>query len=287
MKHLVRAAMVLLMTAGLASAAAIADNDQFQSQFDGGISGAAPGIAGFVGGAGAGQLGYGFSAATPGDVASEGQTNYQIQSDFNAFDNGDGNFAGSAWQTEQEQESFSATTGGVAGNIQAQGIAGGAAGITAGGVFGVAGSAGVAAGFSASGALGLSIAANEQQQQFDGTYAQQSVNANGGFVYQEGQQSFGTATSSGALLAGVGFGAAAVGQFGGTVAANNGVGTSMEGHGTAVGAAVAVDGGIGIAGGDASAFGTQTHSYEQANFSADGTSFQHQTGTVHTEVYAD
>jgi hypothetical protein len=279
--------MALLLTAGLASAAAIADNDQFQGQFDGGISGAGGGFAGFVGGAGAGQLGYGFSAATPGDIASEGQTNYQIQSDVNQATDGAGNFAGSAWQTEQYQESGSATAGGFAGSAQAQGLVGGAAGLTVGGQFGVAGSAGIAAGAGGSAALGASIAGNEQWQQFDGIYEQQSVGPNGGFVHQDGEQSFGTSNESGALLIGGAGSVAFVGQAGGTVAANNGVGTSMEGHGTAVGIAAVGEGAVGLAAADASAFGTQTHNYEQANFSADGTSFQHQTGTVHTEVYAD
>lgn len=287
MKHLLRALMALLLTAGLASAAAIAENDQYQGQIDGGGAFAAAGFSAQIGGAAAGQLGFGYSAAEFGDVASEGQTNYQIQNDGVYSDDGFGNFAGSAWQTEQYQESGSATDGGIAGNIQAQGLVGGSAGLTAGGQFGVAGSAGLAAGASASGALGSAAAGNFQWQQYDGVYEQQSVSPNGGFVYQTGEQSFGTYTSSGALIVGAGFSAAGVAQAGGSVVSNNGVGTAMEGHASAAGTAGVVEGGIGLAGGDASAFGTQTHSYEQANISADGTSFQYQTGTVHTEVYAD
>ena len=284
MKHLLRAVLALLLTAGLASAAALADNDQFQGQFEGGVSGAIPGLAGQIGGAGAGQLGYGFSVASPGDVASEGQTNYQIQSGGTGFDAGGGNFAGSQWDTEQSQESFSATNGGFAGNAQAQGLVGGSAGLSIGGQFGVAGSAGAAVGIGGSAALGASIAANEQFQTYDGAYAQQSVGPNS-YVYQEGEQSFGTSNASGAALIGAAGSVAFVGQAGGTIAANNGQATYMEGHGTAVGVAGVAEGAVGLAAADAQAYGTQTHSYEQQAVSATG--FQMQTGTVHTEVYAD
>ena len=49
MKHLLRAVLALLLTAGVASAAAIADNDQFEAQYQGGNSFAVPGAAGFIG----------------------------------------------------------------------------------------------------------------------------------------------------------------------------------------------------------------------------------------------
>lgn len=283
MKHLFRAAMVLLLTAGLASAAAIADNDQLEFQFDGGISGAGGGVAGQIGGAAGFQIGGGFSSADPGDAAGESQSQTQQQSDFTAASDGLGNFAGSAWQTDQNQESFSGASGGIAGNGQVQGLVGGSAGLSLGGQFGVAGSAGAALGASGSFALGGAITANEQDQTFNGQYEQQSVGPNS-YVYQTGEQEFGTETGSGALIVGAGFGVAGVTQYGGTVAANDGQAGFMVGGGHAEGDAFAASGGIGLAGGSGSAYGEQSHTYLQE--AATPTAYQMQTGTVTTFVQA-
>lgn len=288
MKHLLNAVLVILLTAGLASAAAIADNDQFQGQFDGGIGVAGGGFAAGIGGAAAGQLGYGFSASSPGDSAFELQSQDQTNVGAYGADDGAGNFHVGATITDQSQESGSATGlifggPGVAANAQAQGIVLGSAGIGIGGQFGAAGSAGLAAGASGSFALGDAVAANEQSQVGAGAYQQQTVGANG-YIFQEGSQVLGTQTGSGAALAGAGLGVAAVGQVGGTVAANNGQATYMEGHGTAVGNAVAAGGGLGVADGQAYAFGTQEHSYTQEV--ATPSAYQMQTGTVSTTVQA-
>lgn len=279
--------LALLFVSGQAFGAAFADNDQLQTQFDGGFAGAGGGAAGFIGGAGASQDQGGFVISdTPGDQATEGQFQQQIQADGVSASDGVGNFSGTAWLTYQEQTGGSATAGGFAAQGQSQDMVGGAAGLTVGGQFGVAGSAGFAFAEAGSLALGASVAGNEQTQVFAGAYAQQSVGPNGGYVYQEGQQTFGTSTATGALIIGAAGAQAGVIQAGGTLAVNNGVGTAMAGSGTAAGDAYATTGAAGIAGAEASAFGTQTHSYEQYNQSADGTSQQFAQGTVSTSVQA-
>lgn len=291
MKHLLRGVLVVLLSAGMASAAAIADNDQFQGQFDGGIAGAAPGVAGGIGGAAAGQLGFGFSASSAGDQASEVQDQTQINAGgYGAVDASGLNYHVGAFATVQTQESGSATGAivggpGVAANAQAQGIVLGSAGVGVGGQFGVAGSAGSATGLSASFALGDAVAANQQAQAGVGAYEQQTVGPQS-YIAQSGEQALGTQTGSVAAVAGAGVGFATVSQFGGTVAANDGNAGYMEGHGTAAGDATAVSGGLGVAAGGAYAFGTQTHRYEQASVSADGTAYQEQSGEVSTTVQA-
>ena len=95
MKHLFRAVLILLVSAGMASAASFADIDQSQTQFDGGISGAITGAAGFIGGAGAAGEQQGLALSdTFGDTATGTSMQQQVQMDQSAFDNGDGNFAG-------------------------------------------------------------------------------------------------------------------------------------------------------------------------------------------------
>jgi len=158
-------------------------------------------------------------------------------------------------------------------------------GLTVGGQFGVAGSAGAAIGASGSVALGGAQAQNGQFQVGASQYEQQSVGANS-FVYQAGQQEFGTATGSGAALVGVAGGAAGVYQAGGSVAVNDGNAGFMDGSATAAGEAWAVTGSAGIAGADAEAFGNQEHMYEQGSVSADGSNFQYQQGYVSTQVQA-
>ena len=282
----------LLLSASLAHAGAIADNDQFGIQDGGGFSAAgAPGAFHLAGAAGAqGQIGY--SAAEAGDFASQSQLNLQTQSDVEAADDGAGNFSGAGWQTEQYQFSGSeagANGGpGISGDAQIQGLAGGSAGLTTGGTSGVAGSAGFAGGLAASGSLGDAGTATEQYQTYDGVYAQQSVSPNGGYVYQEGAQSFGTATytntGGGIGIAGAGAG---VIQAGGSVVANNGSGTVATGQATAAGEAGATSFAVGNADAGAQAYGAQTHSYEQYNTSADGSQQQLQQGSVTTIVTAD
>ena len=286
MKRIVVVACALLLTASVAYAGALADNDQFQGQFDGGFAAAGGGVAVGIGGAVGGQLGYGFSAATPGDVAAETQQQTQSQIDFVTSDDGNGNFSSHGWALTQNQESGSTSFGGVAGSAQAQGAVGGSAGLSIGGQFGVAGSAGFAAGGSGSGALGFAAAGNSQDQTFAGAYEQQSVGPNS-YIYQSGQQEFGTESSSGAALIGVAGAGAAVGQAGGTVAANDGNAGYMEGHGTAAGNAVAGSASIGLAGAEASASGWQVHQYEQEAVSSDGSSYQGASGSVFTFVQAE
>lgn len=286
-KMFVGIVLAVLLSAGQAMAFALADNDQTQVQGDGGFAAAGFLGAGQIGGAGGFQQGDGFSLAEPGDYATESQAQSQIQNDSVGASNGGGNFSGSAWSVEQNQQSFSESAGGIAGNWQAQAIVGGSAGVTAFGQVGVAGSAGAAIGASVSGALGNAQAANQQDQTYEGVYTQQSVNPiTGGYVFQTGYQQLGTNISSGAAFAGVGGASAGVIQAGGTAVQNNGQGTSMQGAGTAAGAAYAVSGGVGNAGGSAEAAGYQSHSYEQLNTSADGTSQQYATGNVQTQVYA-
>ena len=285
MRHLMRAVVVLLFSAGLASAGALADNDQFQGQFDGGIAGAGAGIAGQIGGGAGFQVGYGFSAADPGDYATENQFQQQGTYNFSAADDGAGNFASTETITIQGGDQFSESYGGFAGSAQGQAIVVGTAGLTVGGQFGVAGSAGAAIGASGSAALGGAQAQNGQTQVAASQYEQQSVGANS-FVYQAGQQEFGTATGSGAALVGVAGGAAGVYQAGGSVAVNDGNAGFMDGSATAAGEAWAVTGSAGIAGADAEAFGNQEHMYEQGSVSADGSNFQYQQGYVSTQVQA-
>ena len=285
MKHLFRAVMVLLMTAGLASAGAIADNDQFQGQFDGGIAGAGGGLAGQIGGGAGFQIGGGFSAASPGDGAAESQTQTQGTYNFSTASDGFGNFATTETLTLQTQESGSVASGGIAGNAQGQAIVVGTAGFTAGGQFGVAGSAGAAIGGSGSAALGGAIAANEQSQVGASAYEQQSVGATS-YTYQAGEQEFGTSQGSIAAIAGAGGAASGVYQAGGSVVANDGNAGAMYGGATAAGEAWAVSGSIGVAAAESSAYGEQTHSYRQEAFSADGTNYQGQAGTVSTVVNA-
>ena len=286
MKHLFRAAMVLLMTASLSYAGAIADEDQFQGQFDGGIAGAGGGVAGQIGGGAGFQLQGGFSASdTVGDIGFQEQS--QIQSTFNSSsdNDGQGNFATTETATLQVQDQSSIAEGGIAGSGGAQAIVVGTAGITAGGQFGVAGSAGAAIGGSASGALGGAAAEQSQAQVGASFYEQQSVGATS-YTYQTGQQEFGTSQASGAAVIGVGGAASGVYQAGGSVIANDGNAGAMSGQATAAGEAWAVSGSAGIAGAEANAFGVQEHSYQQEAVSADGTNYQGQTGTVFTSVQA-
>ena len=286
MKRVLGVVCALLLSASIANAGALAENDQYQAQFDGGIAGAGGGVAGQISGAGAGQIGGGYAIASPGDSAIELQSQTQIQNDFVSDDDGNGNFAGAGWATEQFQDSGSfAPNGGLAGNGQAQGLIGGSAGFTAGGVFGVAGSAGAAGAIGGSFGLGGG-AFNNQSQSYQGVYEQQSVGPNGGYVYQTGSQEFGTQTSTTSWGLGGAVAGAGVVQAGGTLASNNGGGTYMEGHGSAAGEAGAFSGSLGIASAEASAQGTQTHSYEQYNSSADGTSQQFAQGSVFTDVQA-
>ena len=105
MKHLLRAVLVLLATAGMASAASFADIDQSQNQFDGGLSGAITGAAGFISGAGAAGEQQGVALSdTFGDTATGTSMQQQVQMDQSAFDNGDGNFAGSSWEPSRARK---------------------------------------------------------------------------------------------------------------------------------------------------------------------------------------
>ena len=237
MRHLIRAVMALLLTAGVASAAAIADNDQFQGQFDGGFAGAGGGIAGQIGGGAGFQIGGGFSAADPGDFATENQTQQQSTYNLDVADDGAGNFAATETYTFQDQGSFSESAGGVAGSAQGQAIVVGTAGITAGGQFGVAGSAGAAIAAGGSGALGLAQAGNEQFQDGGSFYEQQSVGPNS-YTYQEGGQQFSTETSHGAGLIGVAGAAAGVYQAGGSVIAKDRKSTRLNSSHTVISYAV-------------------------------------------------
>jgi hypothetical protein len=286
MKHLLRAVLILLVSAGMASAAAIADESQFQGQFDGGIAGAGGGLAGQIGGGAGFQIGGGFSASdTLGDEAAQDQQQSQGTYNLSTADDGAGNFAATETLTFQTQDQASGSLGGVAASGGVQAIAIGTAGITAGGQFGVAGSAGAAIAAGGSGALGLAAAEQSQEQFGVSAYEQQSVGPNS-YVYQSGYQEFGTYQASGAAVVGVAGSAAGVYQAGGSVALNDGNAGYMQGDATAAGEAWAVSGGAGIAGAEAAAFGEQTHSYEQGAVSADGTNFQAQSGTVYTNVQA-
>jgi hypothetical protein len=285
MKHLIRAAMVLLMTAGLAHAGAIADEDQFQGQFDGGIAGAGGGVAGQIGGGAGFQIGGGFSAADPGDTAFQVQQQTQSTYNLSVADDGVGNFAVTETATFQEGTQGSIANGGIAGAAQGQAIVVGTAGITAGGQFGIAGSAGAAIAAGGSGALGGAAAGQYQEQQGASFYEQQSVGPNS-YTYQTGEQTFGTQQGSGAAIVGIGGSAAGVYQAGGSVIANDGNAGFMSGQATAAGEAWAVSGSAGLAIAGASAEGEQTHSYQQEAVSSDGTNYQGQTGTVYTNVQA-
>ena len=285
MKHLIRAVMALLLTAGVASAGAIADNDQFQGQFDGGFAGAGGGLAGQIGGGAGFQIGGGFSAADPGDVAAETQNQQQSTYNLDVADDGAGNFAVTETATTQSQISGSIASGGVAGSAQGQAIVVGTAGVTAGGQFGVAGSAGAAIAGGGSAAFGGAAAGQYQEQQGASFYEQQSVGPNS-YTYQTGTQEFGTQQGSGAAIIGVGGSAAGVYQAGGSLIANDGNAGAMAGSATAAGEAWAVSGTGGLAIAGASAYGEQTHSYQQEAVSADGTNYQGQQGTVYTNVQA-
>ena len=285
MKHLIRVVMALLLTAGLAHAGAIADNDQFQGQFDGGFAGAGGGVAGQIGGGAGFQIGGGFSAADPGDVAAETQNQQQSTYNLDVADDGAGNFAVTETATQQSQISGSIASGGVAGSAQGQAIVVGTAGVTAGGQFGVAGSAGAAIAGGGSAAFGGAAAGQYQEQQGASFYEQQSVGPNS-YTYQTGEQEFGTQQGSGAAIIGVGGSAAGVYQAGGSLIANDGNAGAMSGSATAAGEAWAVSGTGGLAIAGASAYGEQTHSYQQEAVSSDGTNYQGQQGTVYTNVQA-
>ena len=289
MKHLLRAVLVLLAGVGIAHAAAIAENDQFQGQFDGGGAFSAAGFSGVIGGAGAGQLGYGYSYSNDvNDYAGEAQTQQQIQQDAVIADDGSGNFAGTGWRTEQNQYSGSAAMGGLAAGAQTQGIIGGAAGVSAGGVFGVAGSAGTAATLGGGFAIGNdAIYESTSSQQFEGVYDVQTVSPNGGFVYQTGTQDFGTSSAVNATEQGAGVAGAAVIQGGGSLVQNNGQGTYMEGSASAAGDAGSFAASVGNGDATAEAYGDQRHDYFQQNLSADGTSFQSAQGVVETRVISN
>ena len=86
------------------------------------------------------------------------------------------------------------------------------------------------------------------------------------------------------MLLGAGIGAAGVYQYGGSVVQNDGAGGYMEGSASAQGDAGAVAGGLGLAAGEAEAFGTQTHRYEQGVVTGSG--FQQASGEVSTSVQA-
>ena len=283
-KQLIGVACALLLMVSVASAGVLSDNDQAQGQFDGGVTFAVPGAAGFVGGAAGFQGGSGFSLSSGNGLANEAQDQDQGTYEFTSSQVGN-NFAAVETATFQHQDSQSGALAGGAGSIQGQAIFVGAGGVTVGGQFGVAGSAGAAIGGSASGALGLAGASNQQYQDGASYYEQQSDGGNS-YVYQYGHQNFGTAQESGALLVGVSGAASGVVQGGGSVALNDGNAGFMDGSATAAGEAWAVSGSLGIGGAQASAYGEQTHTYEQGAQSADGTNFQHQYGTVHTSVGA-
>ena len=285
MRHILRAVLVLLFTAGIASAGALADNDQFQGQFDGGFAGAGGGVAGQIGGGAGFQIGGGFSAADPGDIAAETQNQQQSTYNLSVADDGAGNFAVTETATQQSQISGSIASGGVAGSAQGQAIVVGTAGFTAGGQFGVAGSAGAAIAGGGSGAFGGAAAGQYQTQDGASFYEQQSVGPNS-YVYQTGTQEFGTAQGSGAAIVGVGGSAAGVVQAGGSVAVNDGNAGGMYGGATAAGDAWATSGTGGLAIAGAEAYGEQTHSYQQEAASADGSNYQGQAGTVYTNVQA-
>lgn len=285
MKHLFRAVLILLVTAGMVSAAAFADNDQLQVQGDGGFAVSAPFGAAGIGGAIGYQQGDGISTADFGDFGSESQNQSQAQTDGYGSGGG-GTFHGGQWISQQNQVSGSESSGGIAGNDQSQGFVYGSAGLTVGGQFGVAGSAGAAGGESSSFALGLAASGNYQDQTIAGRYEQQSVSANGGGINQSGESLMYTETQSGAFLIGAGAAEASVVQGGGTVAANNGVGTAMVGGSTSAGDASADASGAGLGGGSAEAYGAQTHEYTQVNLSGDGTSFQQASGSTTTIVQA-
>ena len=285
MKKILVLMVAILLSASMAWGVAFVNNDQFQTQADGGFAGVAPGFAsGQIAGAAGFQAQEGFGIATPGDIAYDWQTNQQTQDDGVFADDGAGTFAGSRWSTNQNEFAGGVTAGGFYGYNQSQAQVGGSAGVTAGGQFGVAGSAYIGTSDSEGLALGASATVAGQYQTYEGEYVQQSVSPNGGYVFQSGQQYAGTGSFAGATIIGSAYGGGWAAQAGGTVVANDGQGTVMTGQGTAVGAAGGTSGAAGLAVGGGGGFATQQHSYEQFNTSADGTSQQFQTGTVGTIV---
>lgn len=285
MKKLLMAVLVLLASAGIASAASFADIDESQAQFDGGIAAATPLFSGHIAGAVGVQEGVSISAAEFGDSALTSSSQIQAQSGLVSEVDTD-NFSSSRWETFQSQEAATGSFGGIAVEAQSQVIAGGTAGLSVGGQFAVAGSAGYAEAEAGSAALGLAGAYNTQEQGMVTAYEQQSVSPNGGFIYQTGEQEFSTSTTTGALFIGIAGAEASVFQFGGSVLANDGQGGFMDSQASAYGEASASTGSLGIAGAGAEALGTQTHTYEQYNVSADMTSQQFASGTVTTTVQA-
>lgn len=277
--------LALLLWAGMAWGAAGVWNGQAQIQDNGGFGIAGPpGAASFGGGYG-GQLQGGIGAADPGDVAADTQTNGQVQ----GASWGDGfgpNFSGGGFVSEQQQDGGGVASGGIYGYGGAQAGAVGSGGFTVGGQAAAAGSAGVAGGVNGAFALGGAIAGQEQSQTFQGGYAQQSTSANGGYIYQEGDQTVHTDQAVGAAIVGGAYATSGVAQFGGTAALNDGQGQAMAGSGAAAGDATASAGAVGLAGAEANAYGEQTHSYEQFSQNGDGSSQQFQAGTVYTQVNA-
>ena len=292
MRKLLTVVLALLLSAGIAGAAAISDTAVVQNQFDGGVAGVIPGIAaGGIGGAGAGDAAYGFSiATTPGDSASSISTYSQTQGNtFQAVDGAGTTFFQGTTQTVQNGQVVTTAGGGgnpgISGAGQLQGGVVGSAGVTAGGVFGVAGSAGAAGGLGAAGALGDATAAASQNQTFAYGYLQQSVNPNGGFITQQGQAQINTVTNATAAQgAGLAFTSAGAAQAGGSLVQQNGVGTAQQGRVSGAGIAYTGTAAIGSGAADASANAVQTHSYNAFNVSADGTSQQTASGSVTTSA---
>lgn len=285
MKKLLMAVLVLLASAGVASAASFADIDESQAQFDGGIAAAVPFASGQIAGAVGAQEGAAVSLASFGDSASTNSMQMQAQIG-SVFDASGGSFASSSWAMFQSQEAETASFGGIGIEAQNQAIVGGTAGLSVGGQFAVAGSAGYAEAEGGSAALGLAGATNAQSQAMATVYGQQSVSPNGGYIFQNGEQEFGTATATGAVLIGAAAAEASVFQAGGSVLANDGQGGAMDSQATAFGDASASAGSVGLAAAEAEAFGNQSHSYEQLNVSADLSSQQFASGTVTTSVQA-
>ena len=302
MRHLMRAVLVVLLSAGLASAAAIGINGQQQGQFDGSAAGSIPGIgAGFIGGGAQAQIGGGFSASNQaGDEGAENQAQTQTTTEFNSVGGpGQGAFFQSVSTQNQVSASQAGEDGvdaqgnpvpvggpGAAGNAQAQANIGGAAGASTGNA-GIAGSAQAAGAIGGSFAVGDAFAVQVQNQNAGLAYQVDATSASGRAVTsQSGESAVATQQFSVAADGGAAFGASGVLQAGGSAVANDDNAGFMQGSAAAAGDAGAVSGNVGNAAGGAAAQGTQTHRYSQASISADGSNTQAQAGQASTSVQA-
>jgi len=222
------------------------------------------------------QAGLGASAAIPGSFGAEGQI--QGESTKVTLSNG---FATHNYDSTAITQGSSGTSLGLAGHYEMQSVDGGIATLgDANGTNSISGSAMDINQNVGSAALGMSGAESGAFADYHSDYKYTNAGSTSTIV-QTGSQDSIMVSGSGSEFAGASYASLEATQVGGTVATNDGNGTSMSGAGLAAGSITTKNDTAGLAVAGSAGVQTQTHSYVQTADNGAGQT-QFAAGTVST-----